>query len=363
LKKLGVSIYPSKSKLEEDKRYLDLAHKYGFTRIFTSLLEIEGDSKEVVDKYKQIIEYGNSLEMETMLDINPKLFGQLDVSYDDLSFFKSLGASGIRLDLGFSGAEEALMTKNSQGLQVEVNMSSGTKYIDTVMSYLPDRENLLASQNFYPQRYSGLSQEHFEKTTDQYNQYRLNTAAFITSQVGEQGPWPMQDGLCTLESHRALPIELQAAHYKMMDTIDDVLIGNAYASEDELRKVGEVLASPHHLIPVEFNDDATELERKVILEEVHTYRGDHSAYMIRSSQTRVKYKEEDFPVGKTAPMKKGDVVIGNDNFGQYKGETQVVIKDMEDDGNRNIVAKIKEEALFLLDYLEPWSSFKFVERT
>ncbi|GEK89669.1 hypothetical protein SAMN04488100_12137 [Alkalibacterium putridalgicola] len=362
MKKIGISIYPSKSEFEQDKTYLDLAHKYGFTRIFTSLLEIEGDGSEIIEKYKRIIEYGNKLGMETMLDINPKLFGQLGVSYDDLSFFKSFGASGIRLDLGFSGAEEALMTKNEHGLKIEVNMSSGTKYIDNVMSYCPNREHLLASQNFYPQRYSGLAHDHFEQTTAQYNDYRLNTAAFITSQVGELGPWEMQDGLCTLESHRTLPIELQIAHYKLMDTIDDVLIGNAYASEEELRKVSEIFHSPHHLLPIVFNKDATELERKVILNEVHSYRGDRSTYMIRSTQTRVKYKEETFPVGKTDTMQKGDVVIGNDTFGQYKGETQVVIQEMEDDGTRNIVGTVQEDALFLLDYLEPWTSFKFIER-
>ncbi|MDN6161603.1 MAG: MupG family TIM beta-alpha barrel fold protein, partial [Atopostipes sp.] len=43
MKELGVSIYPSKSNLKEDKAYLKLASKYGFTRVFTSLLEISGD--------------------------------------------------------------------------------------------------------------------------------------------------------------------------------------------------------------------------------------------------------------------------------------------------------------------------------
>ncbi|WP_028273259.1 DUF871 domain-containing protein [Atopococcus tabaci] len=362
MKRLGVSIYPSKSRFEEDKAYLDLAHEYGFTRIFTSLLEIEGDSSEVIAKYKRIIEYGNSLGMETILDINPRLFGQLDISYDDLSFFHSLGASGIRLDLGFSGAEEALMTKNEYGLIIEVNMSSGTKYIDNVMSYLPEKEKLWASHNFYPQRYTGLAQDHFEETTAQYNRYRLNTAVFVTSQVGELGPWPVQTGLCTLESHRTLPIELQVAHYKMMDTIDDVLIGNAYASEEGLRRMSDVFHSPHHLLPVEFSEEATELERKVILDELHNYRGDRSEYMIRSTQTRVKYKEEAFPVHRTGPLEKGAVIIGNDDFGQYKGETQIALREMEDDGTRNVVGKIKDDALFLLDCLQPWSSFKFVER-
>ena len=137
MKKLGVSIYPSKSNVDEDKKYLKLASKYGFTRIFTSLLEIDGDREEVVNKYREIIEYGNSLGMQTTLDINPRLFDQLGVSYEDLKFFSDMGADSIRLDLGFSGSEEALMTKNEYDLKIEVNMSSGSNYVDNVMSYQP----------------------------------------------------------------------------------------------------------------------------------------------------------------------------------------------------------------------------------
>lgn len=361
MRKLGVSIYPSKSNFEEDKAYLKMASGYGFKRIFTSLLEIEGDSEEVIAKYKHIIAYANTLGMETVLDINPKLFGQLGASYEDLRFFKSLGAAAIRLDLGYSGYEEALMTKNEHGLIVEVNMSSGTKYIDNVMSYQPYRNNLYASQNFYPQKYSGLSQEHFNQTTAQYNRYCLNTAAFVTSQVGKQGPWEMHDGLCTLESHRVLPIALQVAHYKLMDTIDDIIIGNAYASEEEMQAMAQVFESPHHLLPIKFVEEATKLEREIVTGEIHTYRGDHSSYIIRSSATRVKFKNEDFPVGRTEHLEKGDIVIGNNKFDQYRGETQIVLDDMEDNKMRNLVAKIQPKALFLLDYLKPWSSFKFIE--
>lgn len=361
MKQLGISIYPAKSSFEEDKAYLDLAKKYGFTRIFTSLLEISGDSSEVVAKFKKIINYANSIGMETVLDINPGLFGQLGVSYEDLSFFKELDAAAIRLDLGFTGAEEALMTKNPQRLKIEVNMSSGTKYIDNVMSNRPDRDYLTASHNFYPQRYSGLSQEHFEKTTAQFNQYRLHTAAFITAENGELGPWPVQDGLCTLESHRHLSLHTQATHYKLMDTIDDLIIGNAYASEEELKAASEAYLGTQPQLKVIFSEQATDVEKKVILEELHSYRGDRSEYMIRSTMTRIKYKNEAFPAHQTGPIKKGDVLICNDQFGQYKGETQIALKEMEDDGTRNIVGHIPEEALFLLDYLPPTSSYRFIQ--
>ncbi len=361
MKQLGVSIYPSKSDIEQDKAYLKLASEYGFTRIFTSLLEISGNREEVIEKYKTITEYGNSLGMSTTLDINPRLFDQLGVSYDNLSFFAEIGADSIRLDLGFSGAEEALMTKNKYGLKIEVNMSSGTNYIDNVMSYQPDREKLIASHNFYPMRYAGLSREHFDKTTAKFNKYRLNTAAFITSQTGEIGPWPVQTGLCSLEEHRDLPLEIQVLHYKLMDSIDDLIIGNAYATEAELKKAAEVFFSPHFLIPVVLEPNITALEKKLVLEELHTYRGDRSAYLLRSTQTRVKYKAEDFPARAADGVHVGDVVIGNNHFGQYKGETQIILKDIEDMGTRNVVGQLTEGMQKIISDLEPWSTFKMIE--
>ncbi len=50
--------------------------------------------------------------MQICIDINPKLFKQLNIDYSDLSFFKELGVTTIRLDEGFTGYEEAKMTFN-----------------------------------------------------------------------------------------------------------------------------------------------------------------------------------------------------------------------------------------------------------
>lgn len=360
MKHIGISIYPAKSTFVEDQDYLDLASKYGFSRVFMSLLEIKGDTKEVIDKFKKVIDYAKSIGIETVLDINPGLFSQLGVSYTDLSFFKELGAGVIRLDLGFTGAEEAIMTENPEKLKIEVNMSGGTDYIDNLMSNRPNRDYLTASHNFYPQRYSGLSQEHFERMTAKFNQYRLQTAAFVTAENGELGPWPVQKGLCTLEEHRYLSMHTQATHYKLMDSIDDLLIGNAYANEEELKALSEAYLGSYPQFKMEFLEGTTDLEKKVILEEVHSYRGDISAYMIRSSMTRIHYKDEDIPAHQTGTIKKGDILICNNEFGQYKGETQIALKEMENDGTRNIVGRIKEEAVFLLDYLAPSANFKFI---
>ena len=111
------------------------------------MLQINDDKEKVLSEFKEVVDYANSLGMEVMVDINPALFEQLEISYDDLSF-SIRWVYGVRLDIGFTGAEEAKMTRNPFGIKIEINMSSGTNYVDNIMSYSPNTDNLLGSHNF-----------------------------------------------------------------------------------------------------------------------------------------------------------------------------------------------------------------------
>lgn len=359
---IGISIYPERSTYEKDKVYIDLAHSYGFKRIFTSLLELTGDSEQVVNNFKTVVQYASGLGMEVMVDINPKIFKQIGVSYDDLSFFHELGAYGIRLDMGFTGREEAEMTRNPYGLKIEVNMSIGTSYIDNIMSFSPKADYLLGSHNFYPMRYSGLDEEFFKYCAHQFRNHNIRTAAFVTSQVGELGPWPVQDGLCTLEEHRDMDIASQVCYFMLTGLIDDIIIGNAYASEDELKAMADTWSETHPTLSVELAEDILDIERDIVENEIHSYRGDRSAYMLRSSLPRFKHKESDVPTHHCCTIERGDITIGNNNFGQYKGELHIALKEMENPGHVNVVGHLTKESLQSLPYLRPWSKFKLKNR-
>ncbi|KRM59008.1 hypothetical protein FC30_GL000410 [Ligilactobacillus animalis KCTC 3501 = DSM 20602] len=55
------------------------------------------------------------------------------------------------------------------------------------------------------------------------------------------------------------------------------------------------------------------------------------------------------------------MVIGNDNFGKYKNELQIVLEP-HSDPRKNLVGKIPPEELMLLDFVKPWIKFKFVPK-
>ncbi|MCI2017502.1 MAG: MupG family TIM beta-alpha barrel fold protein, partial [Lactobacillus sp.] len=72
MRQLGLSIYPNHSNEAEDKAYLLLGEKYGFTRIFMSMLEAN-DVKATEEKFRRIIEFGNQHGFKTTLDVSPRI--------------------------------------------------------------------------------------------------------------------------------------------------------------------------------------------------------------------------------------------------------------------------------------------------
>lgn len=359
MRELGISIYPGHSDIEKDKEYIKLASKYGFTRIFTCLLSVDGDKEKIINDFKESIAYANSLGFKVIADVSPRIFNELNISYSDLSFFKDLNVYGIRLDVGYTGSEESLMTFNEYDLKIEINMSNDTRYVDTIMDYMPNRDNLLGCHNFYPHGYSGLTREHFRKCNENFKKYGLTTAAFINSQNATFGPWPVDEGLCTLEEHRNLPVQVQGKDL-FREGIDVVIISNCYASEEELKRLGELKRT---LVDFEVTlvDNIPEVEKNIVLNFLHFNRGDVNANMIRSTQSRVKYKGHKFEVFNPVDIKRGDIIIESSLYGHYAGELQIAKNDMKNTGKTNVVGRISEDEIYLLDFIKPWEKFRLKE--
>ncbi|WP_307739291.1 MupG family TIM beta-alpha barrel fold protein [uncultured Parolsenella sp.] len=360
MKRLGISIYPEKTTREAIFDYMEKAADAGFSRIFSCLLSVTDSRDNVRRDYTEMNARAHELGFEVVLDCNPRVFDELGVSYKDLSFFKEIGADGIRLDMGFTGNEESLMTFNPEGLLVEVNMSNDTHYIDTIMDYCPDTTHLVGCHNFYPHNYSGLGLDFFNSCTENFRRYGLRTAAFVTSQAsGTFANWPVTDGLPTLEMHRHLPLHLQVEHYISMGTIDDVIISNCYPSDEELARLKGL---PRNLVcfDVGLIEGLPEVETSIVLDELHFNRGDVSENFLRSTQSRVKYKGHQFDLF-NAPdvIRRGDVVIESSEYGHYAGELQIARSDMRNSGMSNVVGHIPDEELFLVDTIRPWQKFRF----
>ncbi len=359
---LGISIYPDKSKLEDDLEYIDLAAKYGTKRIFTNLLGLGGKSKdEIKAEFSARIDHAHKYNIEVIVDVAPYIFDELDISYDDLSFFNEIGADGIRMDESFDGAKEAIMSHNAYGLKLEVNASGNVKQLENIVGFKPNKEKLIASHNFYPQKYTGLGLDYFLRNSQAIKANNIELSAFVSSNEKDAfGPWDVNEGLCTLEAHRNLLIDLQARHLIATGLIDNVSIANAYASEAEFKALAKIADGKVNL-KVNLEYDLTDSEKEILYYAKHFVRGDISDYMRRSTMTRIIFKNSVVKPKNTRALKRGDIVIVNDNYSRYKGELHIVLMDMENEGNKNVVARVKDEELFLLDYLDSWKQFIIIE--
>lgn len=357
-RKLGISIYPDKSSIDDMKAYIDKASKYGFKRIFSNLLLPNKSKKEIVTTFKDIFKYSKDRDFEIIVDTNENIFKMFDIKIDDLSFFRNIGADGIRLDGGFSNMQKARLTYNKENLKIEINMSAVEHAIDNLFDYSPNRFNLLGCHNFYPQRHSGISLDFFNRNTIKFNQKKIRTAAFICSQNNNAyGPWPITEGLPTLEMHRDLPMDVQLKHFIAMDSIDDIIISNCYPSDEELNKIKNIsLTEP--TLSVELEDKLPDVMKKIVLDTDLFYRGDVSDYIIRSSNTVAEFEDEDIPqFNQKEYIEKGSIIVNANEYKQYKAEFQIAKQTFKNTGKSNVVGKITDDEIFILDFLKPWQKF------
>lgn len=358
--RLGISLYPEHSTPDKDYAYMELAAMNGFSRIFTCLLSVEKDAEGTIAEFGGFMAKAHELGFIVAVDTNEKVFERLGATPSNLKPFKELGVDIIRLDGHFGDMGDIMLTRNREGIQIEFN-GSGNLPIDLLAERGADKRNMVTCANFYPEPFTGMSEERFWELSHKYKSQGFQTAAFVSSQQENTfGPWPVFAGLPTCEDDRHRPIDLQVRHMIATGLIDDIIIGNAFASAEELAAMAAVDMTRTTMRLV-LDEGATEEELRVVYGYDHTERPDSSAYMLRSSWPRMDFRETSIPA-RTAPetFHRGDVLVVNDNLAHYRGELHVALRDMPNDGTRNLVGRIPAEELFLLDYIGSEHPFAFV---
>lgn len=351
--KLGISVYPEHSTPEKDLAYMKMAAKYGFSRIFTCLLSASHDPEVIKKEFGAFVKNAHELGFEVAADTNPQVFEALGAGPEDLAIFHELGLDIIRLDGHFDERQDVLITRNPYGIRIEFNGSSDAD-LERLVRHGADRRNMIICHNFYPERYSGLSQAVFDRFNEKWSSLGMTTAAFVSSQQKETfGPWQVFQGIPTLEADRTLPIDAQVRHMVACEVIDDILIGNAYASEEELKAMASVKLT-NTTIKMEPEEGIGESEKKAVYGYSHTGRTDASEYYIRSSFPRMDYRQTSIPARACDKpvFTRGDVLVVNDNLAHYRGEVEIVLTQIENDGQRNLAGHIAETDLRILDEME-----------
>lgn len=390
---LGISVYPDLRPLEEIEKYFELAGRYGVSRVFSSMFSVQGTKEEVLEYFRKLIVAAHKNSLKVSLDVNPMCFEKMGAKPDDLSVFHGIGVDILRMDLSYGAAEDAKLVRNPYGITIEFNNSP--KIVKGLLEQGVAAKDFYVCHNFYPQRYTAMKWEKFiEKNIELKACAKdLRIGAFISSTAPDtHGVWDAVCGLPTVERLRLLPIDLQARILLATGNVDDILIGNAYASEEEFQKLQEVLADheksdqemdptlkllvDHGLISMEkpikrlrvvLDSEVTEKEKEVLFDFFpHLDMGDSSEWIWRTRISRFKYslpgevlepracKEEMFAVG--------DVLMVNDNYKHYAGEIQIVKKPIVNDGTRNRIGHLDEDEYQMMELIYDGDIVEFLEK-
>lgn len=363
MRKLGISVYPEHASKETCYEYMKLAGKYGFQRVFTCLLSVKESKEEIIESFSEFCQVAHENGLMVSVDTNPEVFKKLDATPLDISVFAKMGVDIIRLDGHFGEFEDVEITKNPYNIMIEYNACC-TMGLDLMIESGANRNNMCICSNFYPQRNTGLGLERYKELNERYQPLGLNNATFVTSQEKDtHGPWEVYDGLPTLEIHRDLPIDVQARHLNALGYCNDIMIGNAFASEEELKALSEINLNKITM-KADLADGVSDIEKEIITCGYHSSRDDSNELIVRSSMPRVIYKNESIVPRKNdmEVFKKGDIIIVNDHLKHYAGELMIVLTEIKATAEYNYVGHLNEGEQLILDCIRPKHSFTLTIR-
>ena len=390
---LGISVYPDLMPLEKIESYFELASRYGVSKVFSSMFSVEGTKEEVLDYFKKLIVAAHKNKLKVSLDVNPMCFEKMGAKPDDLSVFKSIDVDFLRMDLSYGPENDAKLVRNPYGITIEFNNSP--QIVKGLIENGIDPKDFLVCHNFYPQRYTAMKWNKFVNKNKELKACSrdVRIGAFISSTApNTHGVWDAICGLPTVEKLRMLPIDLQARMLLATGDVDDILIGNAFASEDEFKKLQEVLKENEKLskeldptlkmlvdhgiisldkpvkkLRVTLDEEITEKEKEILFDFFpHLEMGDSSEWIWRTRISRFKYSQPNeilTPRHYDKEMfKVGDVVVVNDNYKHYAGEIQIVKIPIVNDGTRNRIGYLDSDEYQMMELVYDGDLVEFLEK-
>ena len=340
----GISIYSGMEySLKENLAYIELANSYGINTVFTSLHIPEADDR-VYHEAKELLIRTKELNMKVIADISKSFISRLNL--EDYNIYD------LRLDFGFSQQEIADFTRKHP-FKIQLNASTiSREYLCQLQELGAVFERLEAGHNFYPRRDTGISYDLLFERNRAFKEFGLSTMAFIPSRAGKRGP--IYEGLPTLEAHRDINPIVAAQHLLRSET-DLVVIGDAFASEAEIKALSEIDKSVYSLPfkPINITE-----EEALIIRGIHTNRMDPGEFVIRSQEARSRKAH---PIKKKRSMdrKKYSITIDNAGYLRYEGELQIMRRDHLADERVNVIGDATGSAL-LIDMIKPGDSFRLI---
>ena len=342
--KTGISLYLS-TDIQKNIEVINKASMSGVKFAFTSLNILEENNIDKSDRLYKLIELCSSNDINLIVDIN---------EYTNSNIFSNLKNVYLRIDDGYSLDEIYELSKKNM---IVLNASTITK---NDLKYLKNKgidfNNVLALHNYYPKKYTGIGEKYFLKQNEKYNEFGIKTMAFV---AGDLKRGPMFEGLPTLENTREKRFVTSVLKLISLKT-DIVLVGDIDLSDKNWEYFKYISKG---IVPIRIIDN-------ILNDTVFENRIDYSEYLIRSKipksigKTRKEFKEyiqknlKDVKK-ENGEIKKGDILLSNEKYLRYEGELEIALKNLGLDEKRDIVSRVYDEDIELLDYISIITKFIF----
>ncbi|MDQ0217091.1 DUF871 domain-containing protein [Peribacillus cavernae] len=353
---LGLSIYLGKLGLSEQEQYLKTMSSAGFKSVFTSLHIPEDDPSQFKELLQSLGIQAKKYNMEVMADISPATLTNLGYSYETIPEINSWGVTGLRMDYGIP---PEIIAELSNIMKISLNASTLEEaFIDRLVQYGINFSQTEAWHNFYPRPETGLEKISFIRRNNWLRDRGLTVQAFIPGNKVLRGP--LFQGLPTLEDHRHLSPFSAYLDLKKTCFVDKILIGDLSITNATL---SQFLASHKGLIPIRYSLFHTDGNTNTILQIEHRNRLDQARDVIRSEPARFAAMKKGltFEPVNTVTRSKGSITIDNKHYGRYQGELQITLKDLEQDDKVNVIGRVINEDLPLLQYVSGGVRFQLIE--
>lgn len=350
---LGASIYLSQE-IDEIEKYLDRLSENNVVEIFTSLHINEENSFNTLDKLMKVSKIIESSCMKLMIDISNNTLKKYNFTLDELIIFlKNIGAKKLRIDFGFSLEE---IKRLSLDFEIVLNASTLTnKDIKKLESLGVDFEKITVCHNFYPRVETGIGRDYLLNKNKLFKEKKIKIQAFIPGDENLRGP--IYEGLPTLEIHR-----YKDPLYCYLDLIENYYVDKVFIGDNSIKEstLKRIKMATDGIIPLRLESFNVEDDRiKNILFSIHKNRLDEADFVIRFENTRSLI---DFPIEikNTTNRNKGSITLDNKNYRRYNGEMQITKIDLDKDDRVNVIGKIFDEDINLLDFIYGGVNFKFI---
>jgi uncharacterized protein len=333
---IGLSVYLSD---EFAEKQICRAAKLGIRNAFTSF-HIPEESGILMDRARELLSLFNENDFDVYADVSHKTPEVLGVS--SLEALRELGVKAIRLDDEFTSEEVVNLSKT---FKLAINASTlSLKEVKEWLDLGLDPRNLIAWHNFYPRPETGLDYSSFIVQQKMFDELKIPVYAFIPGDREKRGP--LYKGLPTLEDHRMKDPYLSAIELNSLG-VDGIFIGDPDFSNELL---GKLTRFDHEgVIELGYTGDAE-------LKGDYQLRPDPGRDVLRLLDTRTK--------GNVAPSNtherlRGAITQDNDEYGRYRGEIQLVKRNLKANSAVNVIGKINESDLPLLDLMNPGQKITF----